>query len=131
MIKYKKGYRFQLHEDFGMLTPISGHSVITDWCNLSSDGYLKIYAKYAWDGRSGIVRRDKTKKPSLVHDVFSQMARQELIPMGIKKQVDELYRDMLIDNDVWAWYANADLVVLSHIDNYFDPDNRRETLCAP
>ena len=131
MIKYKKGYRFQITADYRILTPVIGYDVNTDWCRLTSGGWLVVYAKYAYDGRSGLIRRKKTKTPSLVHDVFSQMARQGLILQDTKPIVDNLYRDMLIERGVSKWYANADLFILRKLNNYYDPKNKRKILCAP
>ena len=84
-IKYKSGYKYQLHEDYRhpqqlSITASDKDNIITDYIELSTDGYLFIRKGYAWDGPSGPTFDTRNfMRGSLVHDALYQLMRQELI----------------------------------------------------
>ena len=56
------------------------------------DGVLIIQPKYAWDGASGPTLDTKnTMTPSLVHDAFYQLIREEVLPRKYKENADRIF----------------------------------------
>lgn len=108
--RYTKGYRYQVDEDRLFLdTPLRPEEKIeTPFLVLHKMGTMKVRAGVAWDGRSGLIRRDKTKSPSLFHDMAYELIRDGLLPRSQKPIADAYYVDMLIKNGVSKWYARFD-----------------------
>lgn len=76
-IRYRRGYKYQLVDDWRVKTPISGITADTRFLSLSPTGLLIIRAGYAWDGASGPAF-DTTNfmRGSLVHDALYQLMRE-------------------------------------------------------
>ena len=90
-------YKYRLEEDTMIATPLAGWEVEHKYFMLNSIGTLTVHKGYLWDGSSGIAWDDKKTIPaSLPHDVGYQMIRLELLPIGIRKVWDDLYRDELV-----------------------------------
>jgi hypothetical protein len=109
-IRYRnRKYKYQLVEDYSVLTPVIGHHIDQPFFILRDDGTLTIKAGYAWDGPSGPTIDTPTfMRGSLVHDVFYQMMRERLISVDYKLAADELlYRICLEDgmNRIRAHYV--------------------------
>lgn len=81
-IKYKRGYKYQIVEEYSVETNIFPESnIVTDYILLNKNGFLTIKKGYAWDGPSGPTFDTKTfMRGSLVHDAFYQLMREEKIP---------------------------------------------------
>ena len=87
-MKYRKGYKYQLAENFGI--PVSWHlsppngNIETEFIRLRKEGgvtYLQIRAAYAWDGPSGPTFDTPTAMTaSLIHDALYQLIREKFIP---------------------------------------------------
>lgn len=108
--RYTKGYRFQIFENrIFENTPIRPAEKIETWFVIvHKSGTVEVKASYAWDGRSGLIRRDKTKGPSLFHDIIYKLIRMGLLPRSQKPIADAYYVDLLIRNKVFRWYAGFD-----------------------
>ena len=103
-MKYKKGYKYQLHETARFLTGISGY-VETQFIDLRL-GLLTVRAGYAWDGPSGpVIDRRATMRASLVHDALYQLLRHTWLMPSQKDAIDLLFRDMCIEDGVPRWLA--------------------------
>ncbi len=108
MIKYQKGFKYQLTENFQMSTNITGFNVETDFITLDKDGGLFIKKGYAWDGASGPTWDTKSSmEASLVHDAFYQLMRLGLLPRGFRSKVDNLFKGICIDKKMWELRAGA------------------------
>ena len=95
MIKYRDGYKYQLSEDYWILTAIKPEAdIITNHISLNRSGALYICAGYAWDGPSGPAIDTKNfMRGSLIHDALYQLMR-----LG------------RLDSDRWRKTADEELV---------------------
>ena len=110
-MKYKKGYENWLVENEVYDTKIKPEEKVQNhWFELSTGGVLTVYAGYAWDGASGpTIDTPAAKYASLAHDVFYQCMRQGLLPISMRKAVDEEFFRMLREKGMWwirakTWY---------------------------
>lgn len=103
MIKYRKGYRYQLHEDYSVETDIIPVAAVNErFLKLSITGELTILAGYAWDGPSGpVIDTKENMRASLVHDAFYQLMRHGKIDREqYKDPADLLFKDICIEDGV-------------------------------
>lgn len=107
MIKYREGYKYQLAEDYPVLTPIFPVSLIEhEFFTLKLDGTLIVKRGYAWDGASGPTFDTKSSmRPSLVHDCFCQMMRDSSLDYSWHERVNLLFKEMCIEDGMWSWRA--------------------------
>ena len=133
MIKYKKGYVFQLVEDYHVQLDLTGYEAMTDYISLNSTGLLSISKGYAWDGASGPAINSKNFiRPSLVHDCLYQCLRQGLLPQICREYADDrLKQDCIKDgmSKFRAWYVH--LAVKTFAKSAADPMHRKKILTAP
>lgn len=109
-IKYRKGYKYQLYNDYSIATGIKRPSdVATSFLFLSRGGILTISKGYAWDGPSGPTFDTKNfMRGSLVHDALYQLMREGLLPQGYREKADRLLREICLDagmSKLRAWYV--------------------------
>lgn len=106
-MKYRKGYKYQLHEDYYVMVGVTPHKVImTDFAKLNPDGMLTIYEKYAWDGASGPAIDSKSSMiASLEHDCLSQMMREELLDRKHFGEMNDRFYAKLVEEGMWKWRA--------------------------
>jgi len=93
-LKYRKGYKYQLADDFKIDTDIIPHkSCDTEFLAMDAQGFLTIRSGYAWDGVSGVITidTDNTHTPSLVHDALYQLMRQGYVHRSYRKRADKLF----------------------------------------
>lgn len=92
MIKYKKGYKYQLFETYSIQTPFRPETTLSiDYVTLEPSGLLTIHKGYAWDGPSGPTFDTKNfMRGSLVHDVLYQLMYHELLPYSCKVKSDDI-----------------------------------------
>lgn len=110
MIKYKKGYGYQLHETYTQTIPILGRSADLQFIKLTPGGVLTIRKGYSWDGASGPAIDTKTfMRASLVHDACYELIRYGALTRKDKEAVDQLMRDVCLDAGMvkprawWVW----------------------------
>lgn len=89
-IKYREGYKYQLHGNYVFYTDVlPGQLINTDYLILHKDGRLFIRDGYAWDGASGPAMDTKDfMRGSLVHDALYQLMSEGYLYTGFKKQCD-------------------------------------------
>jgi len=109
-VKYRKGYKYQLYEDYEIITTIIPYgSVSNDYVAIDCTGLLTVFKGYAWDGPSGPTFDTKTfMRGSLVHDAIYQLIRHQSIAPHYKAYADILLRDICIEdgmNRIRAWYV--------------------------
>jgi len=108
MISYRKGYKYQLAENYIRDTHIYGHSIETEFINLDKDGCLFIRSGYAWDGASSIaIDTDSSMEASLAHDAIYQLMRMELLPQSYRKYADNLFKKICIAKCMWKFRAKC------------------------
>ena len=77
-IAYKRGYRYQLADDYSLSLEIKPPADLSvdGFLFLSTEGRLTIKKGYAWDGPSGPTVHSRTfMRGSLVHDALYQLMR--------------------------------------------------------
>jgi len=92
-ISYKKGYKYQLYEDYSTEISIKpGNDIDSDYIALSGEGLILIKKGYAWDGPSGpTIDTPNFMRGSLVHDALYQLMReQKLVKEACRKQADQI-----------------------------------------
>lgn len=107
-IRYKAGYKYQLHETYTehvYIRPAAG--IETRYISLTVDGYLEVRVGYAWDGPSGpTIDSLSSMRGSLVHDALYQLMRMGLLdPRKWKNPADLLFEKMLVEDGMWEWRA--------------------------
>lgn len=107
-MKYIKGMKYQLAEDYSVSTPVVGEHVESKWYVLHENGVLDVFSGYCWDGASGpTFDTDSSMKASLVHDVFCLMMRDKVLSYDKwQDTVNAFFRQQCIEDGMWVWRAN-------------------------
>ena len=134
MIKYKKGYKYQLAEQYEVQVNIFPLEDIWSFhIQLSTHGLLRITRGYAWDGPSGPTIDTKNfMRGSLVHDAIYQLLREGLLDQKYRTQADlELYRICREDgmSKLRAWWVFK--AVNSFAAGAADTRNKKKIHTAP
>jgi len=88
-MRYKKGYKYQLVDNFYHTLSFYTEEVIELPFIQLNDNELLIKKGYAWDGPSGPAWDTKNfMVASLVHDVLYQLMRMDLISIDLRKNAD-------------------------------------------
>jgi len=100
-------YKYQLAEDYTVLTPVDfGKVITTDFLHLTEKGFLTVKKLYAWDGASGpTIDCRSSMRGSLVHDAFYQLMRLSMLPFAWRRCVDKLFRSILLEDGMWKFRA--------------------------
>jgi len=108
-IRYRKGYKYQLAEDYSVQVGILPlNDIATDWLRLTSRGWLYVKKGYAWDGPSGPTwDTNSAMRGSLVHDALYQLMRLGLLDECHRGQADAMLRDICIDDGMYRWRADV------------------------
>lgn len=94
-IKYTEGYKYQLAEDYVVMTPIVGVEVVDFYFTLERSGRLTGKKGYAWDGASGPTFDTKNSmSPSLDYVHFDGCVNH-----GIKQASKFLQRALGVEDD--------------------------------
>jgi len=109
-IKYRKGYKYQLVEEYTIFVGIyPAEDIETDFILLSRDGFLTGKVGYAWDGPSGPTwDTPNFMRGSLVHDKLYQLMRLGLILQSYRGLADRLLREICLEDGmskIRAWYV--------------------------
>lgn len=133
-ISYRKGYKYQLAEEYTLQTDIlPTYDIITNFIELTMEGGLTIRRGYAWDGASGpFVDTNKTRRPSLIHDAFYQLMRYSLLPQEAREAVDLLlYTTCREDLVTWLVAKGIYLAVRQKGAKYAHPSHIKEVCVSP
>ena len=133
-ISYKKGYKYQLAEDYKIQTDIFPPvDIYTEYISLTAKGLLFIKRGYAWDGASGPTRDTKSSmRGSLVHDTLYQLMRMGLLAFMWRYVIDKLLHRICVEDGkyrwrAWAWFKAVRWAAKSAA----LPENKREVHEAP
>lgn len=107
MIKYIAGTKYQLAEDYEILTPVTGEAIDDPLFTLYRDGFLRVRKGFAWDGASGPTFDTKNSmSASLVHDVFCILMRDGRISYDRWQDIINLFfEEMCVRAGMWRWRA--------------------------
>ena len=136
-IQYKKGYKYQLVEEYAVEIPVKPETDISspsEFITLTSNGLLTIKKGYAWDGPSGpTIDTRNFMRGSLVHDALYQLMREALLDNeSMREPADRLLQKMCKEDGMWsirAWWVYKGLRIGG--DPASDPDNKRPITKAP
>jgi hypothetical protein len=110
-IFYKKGYKYQLAEEYSTEIPIKpDNDIESEYIVLSNEGNIIIKKGYAWDGPSGpTIDTLNFMRGSLVHDALYQLMREEMLDNNkYRESADKLLQQMCKAdgmNSIRAWWV--------------------------
>lgn len=107
-ILYKKGYKYQLTEEYRVkVSVIPKQDIKTDYLDFYTDGLLVIKKGYAWDGPSGpAIDTPNFMRGSLVHDALYQLMREKYISKADwRKQADIELKDICLKDGMSKFRA--------------------------
>jgi len=119
MIKYSKGYKYQLQDDYIInLSELSGVvregvSVAGPFLALYPAGALVIQQGYAWDGCSGpTVDTKNNMRGGLVHDALFQLMRQGVLTIAFFPIANRIFHRILREDGMsrfraWLYYRGV------------------------
>ena len=95
--KYRLAQDYKVHIGFFETKAERGNNYV--WLD---HGLLTIYKGYAWDGPSGpVMDTPKWMRASLAHDALYQLIREGHLPRSLRKKVDELMYEQLVEDGMW------------------------------
>ena len=120
-ISYQEGFRYVLREPYSLdlsaygFRPIIHAESGNAWVSIDEHSVLRVAETYAWDGDSGPARTTRASlRASLVHDALYQLIRIGALRPTEKHLADQVYRDILLANGMWAprtWWRGLALRV--------------------
>lgn len=101
-LKYKGGYKYQVHANWIYQTKIKpDHFIRTPYIQLDKLGLLYINKGYAWDGASGFPDIDSIIRGSLAHDALYQLIREGHLPPEFREMADQELIYLCDEDDMW------------------------------
>lgn len=86
----------QLLSDYHFTTPITGHSVSTEFITLYTSGDLLLRSGYVWDFGSGpAIDTPDMVHASLAHDSLYELMLLGHLPWSLRKKVDKFFIKLL------------------------------------
>ena len=141
MIKYKKGFKYQLTKEYRENVGISakhpcyiGYAVESNdgWIRLKDDGTLILRRGYGWDGSSGPTWDTNTcMQASAEHDALCKLVRWGILPMSLLPQIDQRYSDKCDEDGMWKPKRKLRHWVLTKLKFYAKPSARQKIYTAP
>ena len=132
-IRYTKGYRYQLAQDYKVPVPLRHlHNIQTKWFMLTTNGMLHINEGYAWDGPTGGIDTKDFMRGSLVHDVLYQMMGKKLLPLHWRKVCDQILQNICRE-DGMSWIRAQWVYRAVRLNGkvHPNPEGTREVRTAP
>lgn len=107
-LKYSSGYKYQLKSDVVIKTTLrpSSQRVIQGYVFLDTDGVLRIYRGYAWDGCTNAPDTESNMLAGLVHDALYQLIQEGILDQSFKPDADDMLRDIMISHGSFKLIAN-------------------------
>lgn len=134
-ISYKKGYKYQLFEDYTLNISIYPNKDInTTYIQLFMDGKLIIKKGYAWDGPSGpTFDTSNFMRGSLIHDALYQLMRNECLDKSTHKDFADRLMQKVCKEDgmsaLRAWIVYQGVKLFG--DTSADPSSKKIVIKAP
>lgn len=132
-IQYKKGYKYQLHNDykFKVSIPIS-REYRSDFLDCDVAGNICVKKGYAWDGATCAIDTDTFMRGAMIHDVLYQLIREGSINQKYRVKADEIL-DLILTCDGMSFfrrfYVKKALALFGS--KAADPKSKRQVLIAP
>lgn len=113
-MKYKAGYKYQLHSIESFNTDIIPFRPIeTEYIKLSLGGKLTVLKGYAWDGVSGgVIDRKTNLRASLCHDALYQLMRMKKVHYGKWRAADREFSKILKQDGAFSFIIKIDMIGL-------------------
>ncbi|MBX9635925.1 MAG: hypothetical protein K2Q45_00045 [Nitrosomonas sp.] len=107
-LKYSSGYKYQLKSDVVIQTALRpvNPCVIQGYVFLDTDGELRIYLGYAWDGCTSAPDTKTNLLAGLVHDALYQLMQEGVLDQSFKPDADEMLRNVMISQGSFNATAN-------------------------
>ena len=134
-ISYKKGYKYQIVEEYSTNIPINpDNDIDSDYITLSCNGNIVIKKGYAWDGPSGPTFDTLNfMRCSLIHDALYQLMRENALDNAVYREpADRLLQQMCREDgmsSIRAWWVYKGLRLGG--DPAADPANKKPVVKAP
>jgi len=107
VLRYKKGYKYQLADTILCATEILGYDINIGFIMLKPDGTLILVKGFAWDGASGpAIDTDTFIKGSAAHDALYELMRLGYLPVSFRAYADRLLKEICLESGMWKTRAN-------------------------
>ena len=132
-IKYRKGFKYQLAEDYKTKLNLIGYTIDIQFIKLTPIGVLLIRSGYAWDGPSGpTIDTKDSMRGSLEHDALYQLMRMELLPQSAREYADDRLEYVCKEDGMGGFRANLwNFGVDRFAAGAASPESLKEILIAP
>jgi len=114
-VKYIQGMKYQLVEDYSVMTPVTGVSIADRYFELRADGMLVVFTGFGWDGASGpTFDTASSMTASMVHDVFCICMRDGRLSYDRwQDTINEFFKTMCVNAGMWpmraaVWHAGVE-----------------------
>lgn len=109
-IKYKGGYKYQIHETLCVRICIKpAYTIDIEYLTLDTHGDLYVKKGYAWDGPSGPTFDTPTfMRGSVIHDALYQLIREGHLSHEFREAADRELRRVCLEDGmhrVRAWWV--------------------------
>lgn len=104
---YSAGYKYQTNSNLivqTILRPVQP-CVIDGYVFLDTDGLLRIYKGYAWDGCTNAPDTDINLLAGLVHDALYQLMQFGVLDQSFKHDADMMLKQIMIAQGASGWIA--------------------------
>ena len=113
MIKYRKGYKYQLTENYDVELGIAiVNDVIHPLFTITTTGRISVKCFYAWNGPSWPAIDTKNfMRGSLIHDMLYQSICEGLLPKSFRESADKILKSICIEDGMsriratWVYYG--------------------------
>ena len=133
-IKYRRGYKYQISEDYYIQLDWQPEIAIkTEFITLTKNGFLTLKSGYASDGPSGpTIDTLSFMRGAFVHDALYQLMRMELLPPSWKEYADDLLEELCLEDGMYSWRAAYVHYGVDKAAGFaIDPKNIKEIIIAP
>ena len=105
---YSGGYKYQLKSNVVIQTTLRPDTprFIQGYVFLDTDGVLRIYRGYAWDGCTSAPDNDRNMLAGLVHDALYQLMQEDVLDKSFKPLADEMLRNVMESQGAFKVTAN-------------------------